>query len=137
MANEQNLIPAKPGEVRNKKGRGKGTKNWKTLFEKYLKQKYNPSKIGDKGISMPTEELQNKKLPAQDIIAIRFITKAMLKADKGDIELLANRTDGLLTQKMKVSGGFKTSDIVIPEGLTEDQYKEMFKKMQEEIKNDK
>jgi len=36
MANNENLIPAKPGEVRNPKGRGKGTLNNTTILRNIL-----------------------------------------------------------------------------------------------------
>lgn len=36
MANEHNLIPAKPGEVRNPKGKPKGTRNRSTIVREAL-----------------------------------------------------------------------------------------------------
>ena len=36
MANEQNLIPAKKGEIRNPNGRPKGAKNRSTIARKWL-----------------------------------------------------------------------------------------------------
>ena len=36
MPNEQNLIPAKKGEIRNPKGRGKGARNRKTIVREWL-----------------------------------------------------------------------------------------------------
>ena len=36
MPNEQNLIPAKKGEIRNPKGRGKGARNRATIVKQWL-----------------------------------------------------------------------------------------------------
>lgn len=36
MANDENLIPAKKGEVRNPKGKPKGTLNWSTVVKRLL-----------------------------------------------------------------------------------------------------
>ena len=37
MPNEQNLIPAKKGEIRNPRGRGKGARNRKTIVREWLR----------------------------------------------------------------------------------------------------
>lgn len=42
MANEKNLIPAKKGEVRNPKGRGKGRKDNATILREVLKARKEP-----------------------------------------------------------------------------------------------
>ncbi len=116
---QKDLIPAKKGDIRNPKGKPKGTKNWSTIFKKYANLKLVPAQIGKNGIDMPTEGLKNKKMQARDIIAIRLIMKAMAKADARDIELLINRMDGLLTQQMKLSGEVKNTNIqeMAPEQL--------------------
>lgn len=36
MANEQNLIPAKPGEIRNPKGKPKGTRHLSTVIQELM-----------------------------------------------------------------------------------------------------
>jgi hypothetical protein len=98
--NDNNLIPAKTGEKRNMKGRGKGAKNWSTIFKKYAKLKVKPS---DLGLKMPLEELNDKRLTIKDIIAMRLCLKAMTKTDARDIELLINRMDGLLKQPFEMT----------------------------------
>ena len=45
MANEQNLIPAKKGEVRNPNGRPKGTKNLKTIMRELENENFDWSKM--------------------------------------------------------------------------------------------
>ena len=53
MPNEQNLIPAKKGEIRNPKGRGKGARNRKTIVREWLmvEQDYkNPAIVTGKQI---------------------------------------------------------------------------------------
>lgn len=53
---------------------------------------------------MPNDELSNKQLTQQEIIAIRLFYKAMKKTDARDIELIINRMDGLLMQRTEISG---------------------------------
>jgi hypothetical protein len=100
MNNENLLPPAKKGEVRNPNGRPKGAKNWSTIFKKYAKLKIKPS---DLNIDMGNEDLANKKITQQDIVAIRLWLKAMKKCDARDIELLINRMDGLLKQPFEMT----------------------------------
>ena len=86
MANEENLIPAKKGEVRNPKGKPKGTKHWSTivkqiledeeLFEKIIEGKKNPKWIN----SLPKKNGANA-------IVVAMVTKA-LQGDKNAADWL-------------------------------------------------
>ena len=97
MANEQNLIPAKKGEVRNPKGRGKGVLNSKTRLLKLLElvtETKNPV----------TGEIEEFTLAEQLDMQIIF------KARKGDLkayEILMDRLEGKPKQstELEVSGG--------------------------------
>ena len=72
MPNEQNLIPAKKGEIRNPKGRGKGARNRKTIVMEWL---------------MVEQEFKNpltgtvETLSQADIMTLAIISKAR----KGDV----------------------------------------------------
>lgn len=48
MANEQNLIPARKGEIRNPKGKTKGVKNWSTIVRQLLADEEFADKILNK-----------------------------------------------------------------------------------------
>ena len=72
MPNEQNLIPAKKGEIRNPNGRGKGARNRKTIVREWL---------------MVDQEFKNpitgtvETLSQADIMTLSLISKAR----KGDV----------------------------------------------------
>ena len=72
MPNEQNLIPAKKGEIRNPKGRGLGARNRKTIVREWL---------------MVEQEFKNpitgtvETLSQADIMTLSLISKAR----KGDV----------------------------------------------------
>ena len=72
MPNEQNLIPAKKGEIRNKKGRGKGVRNRATIVREWLmvEQKFKNPLTG-----------QEEILSQADIMTLAVINKAR----KGDV----------------------------------------------------
>ena len=72
MPNEQNLIPAKKGEIRNKKGRGKGVRNRATIVKEWLmvEQKVKNPLTG-----------QEEILSQADIMTLAVINKAR----KGDV----------------------------------------------------
>ena len=127
---KEDLIPAKKGEVRNKKGRP-GVKNWSTLFRKYAKTKIKPSSID---VDMPDEKYFEKNMTIQDIIVIRLLYKAMKKTDARDIEMIINRMDGLLKQSIDIESSNLNTNIDYSD-LTEDEAKELFKKKQQEINN--
>ena len=97
MANEHNLIPAKKGEVRNPKGRGKGVLNSKTRLLRLLElvtETKNP-------VTGETEEFT---------IAEQLDMQIIAKARKGDLkayEILLDRLEGKPKQstEVEVSGG--------------------------------
>lgn len=97
MANEQNLIPAKKGEIRNPKGRGKGVLNSKTRLLRLLElitETKNP-------VTGETEEFT---------IAEQLDMQIISKARKGDLkayEILLDRLEGKAKQstEIEVSGG--------------------------------
>ena len=72
MANEQNLIPAKEGEIRNPKGRGKGVRGRATIVREWLmvEQKFKNPLTGKEEI-----------LSQADIMTLAVISKAR----KGDV----------------------------------------------------
>lgn len=81
MANEENLIPAKPGDVRNPKGKPKGTLNWSTIVKTILEDEelFN-SILEDKKKPKWVDKL-NKKNGAY-AIAVAMMTKAVSGDDK-------------------------------------------------------
>lgn len=97
MANEQNLIPAKKGEIRNPKGRGKGVLNSKTRLLRLLElvtETKNP-------VTGENEEFS---------IAEQLDMQIIAKARKGDLkayEILLDRLEGKPKQstELEVSGG--------------------------------
>lgn len=93
---KEDLIPAKKGEIRNPKGKPKGTKNFKTLYKKYLALTMKPD---ESGFDIPFVD-KNTKLSLKDMMILRHIKKAIGKADYKDIEMIINRVDGLLTQNI-------------------------------------
>jgi hypothetical protein len=92
MANEQNLIPAQKGEVRNPKGRGKGVLNSKTRLLKLLElvtTTKNP-------VTGEEEEFT---------IAEQLDMQIIAKARKGDLkayEILLDRLEGKPKQSTEV-----------------------------------
>jgi len=97
MANEQNLIPAQKGEVRNPNGRPKGVPNSKTRLLRLLElitETKNP-------VTGETEEFT---------IAEQLDMQIIAKARKGDLkayEILLDRLEGKPKQssEIEVSGG--------------------------------
>jgi len=67
VANDENLIPAKPGEVRNPKGRGKGTLNNTTILRNILLSKMTPEEKKKAGKSFdPRVYLFDKLIGASE-----------------------------------------------------------------------
>jgi hypothetical protein len=97
MANEQNLIPAQKGEVRNPNGRPKGVPNSKTRLLRILElvqKKRNPVTGQDEEFSIAEQ------------MDLQLISKA-LKGDMKAYEILLDRLEGKPKQstEVEVSGG--------------------------------
>ena len=97
MANEQNLIPAQKGEVRNPNGRPKGVPNSKTRLLRILElvqKKRNPVTGQDEEFSIAEQ------------MDLQLINKA-LKGDMKAYEILMDRLEGKPKQstEVEVSGG--------------------------------
>jgi hypothetical protein len=100
--NDENLIPAKKGEVRNPNGRKKGTKNFKTLYKQFLNLKMKPE---DSGFEIPYADA-DKELTLKEMMILRHIKKAIGKADYKDIQMIIDRVDGLLKQEVENNVNF-------------------------------
>jgi len=97
MANEQNLIPAKKGEVRNPNGKPKGVQNSKTRLLRLLElvqKKRNP-------ITGEEEEFT-----VLELMDMQIIVKA-LKGDQRAYQEVMDRLEGKAKQstEVEVSGG--------------------------------
>lgn len=104
--NDENLIPAKKGEVRNPKGKQKGTKNFKTIYKKYLELKLKPS---ESGFNIPFTE-DDKPISIKEMIILRHLKKALGKSGYKDIEMIINRVDGLLKQNIDIDNQITIND---------------------------
>jgi hypothetical protein len=104
---KEDLIPAKKGEIRNPKGKPKGTKNFKTLYKKYLALTMKPE---ESGFDIPFVD-KDIKLSLKDMMILRHIKKAIGKADYKDIEMIINRVDGLL--KQNIDTNIKTDKTIL------------------------
>ena len=76
--NEENLKPAKVGEVRNPNGRGKGSKNFKTILKHYLQAKIKMDK------SSPFVN-EGQEITAKDALMLKLVWYTMLKMTKSGI----------------------------------------------------
>lgn len=89
---KQNLKPAKKGEVRNPKGRGKGTPNLKTVLKRWL---------------FTTEKVKNpytkkdEELTQVDIMVMAQLGKAR-KGDTTAFNALLDRFDGRPKQSLDI-----------------------------------
>lgn len=91
-----NLIPAKKGEVRNPKGKPKGTKNFKTIIKEFLD-------VETDAMNPMSGKLEKLSVGQQVVIAL------LAKAKKGDVSAikeLFDRIDGKAEQKLIHEGGF-------------------------------
>ena len=103
MANEQNLIPAKKGEIRNPKGRGKGVRGRATIVREWLmvEQKFKNPLTG-----------QEEILSQADIMTLAVINKAR----KGDViafrELMDSGFGKVTNQSIPAGTRFKKGETI-------------------------
>lgn len=114
--NPQNLIPAKKGEVRNPKGRGKGVPNAKTRYQRILN-------LIEKVKNPVTGEIE------EFTVAEIMDMKIMQKARSGDLPAykeIMDRLEGKAAQSVDVtSDGEKISNMIyMPAKKSEDYDKE-------------
>jgi hypothetical protein len=93
MPNPENIIPPQPGEVRNPKGKPKGTKNRSTIARKWLEVMQDTK-------NPITGELE--KLSQEDLITLAMIHKAR-KGDVGAYKQLMDSGFGMPTQQIDVT----------------------------------
>jgi len=82
VANPENIIPPKKGEIRNPKGKPKGTKNRSTILKKWLKTKVT--------IKHP-ETKADIKVTLDDAIALGILREAV----KGNVAAFKEINDTL------------------------------------------
>jgi hypothetical protein len=91
MPNPENIIPPKPGEVRNPNGKPKGTKNRSTIARKWLE-------VMQDAKNPITGDLE--KLSQEDLITLAMIHKAR-KGDVGAYKQLMDSGFGMPTQQIE------------------------------------
>ena len=79
----EHLIPYKPGQSGNPKGKAKGTRSFKTIFRQILQSK----------MAYPEVTGHDKKIPVMDIIAMRTVKDAMA-GNHAARETILERTEG-------------------------------------------
>lgn len=112
MANEQNLIPAKKGEVRNPKGRTKGIPNAATRYQRLLNV---ITKIPDP----VTGKLQ--KFTQIELMDAKIIAKA-LGGDLPAYKEIMDRLEGKAKETVETNTTANTTVIIHDEARNEDAF---------------
>jgi hypothetical protein len=88
MDNKKHLIPAKKGEVRNPKGKPKGTKNKSTIFKEMLASKITGDlTVQEELITKLYEAMQGGDLKAIDLILNGAFGKDKQVVEQTNIEI--------------------------------------------------
>lgn len=103
MANNENLIPAGKGEVRNPKGKAVGTKSRKTLLRKWLE-------LNASVLTPITNAPQDGTI--EDAVNIALIKKA-LDGDVNAIKEINDTMYGKITEKHEILGELEVTGISI------------------------
>lgn len=106
MANEQNLIPAKKGEVRNPNGKPKGTKHLSTIIRNILDD-VDWSKTNLKNKDEVQKKYGNKGWDALTYVAI---TKAMA----GDPQAMKWLAENGYGKQMDITSNGETINLPVP-----------------------
>lgn len=102
MANDQNLIPAKKGDVRNPKGKAPGTKNRATILRKWIDTQKKFKDPTGKEVAGTLEDEIYLALIAKglekDVAAIKEINDTLYGkiADKSEVKTEGNITINLI-----------------------------------------
>jgi len=115
MAREDNLIPAKKGEVRNPKGRTKGSRNRSTIVKYWLE---TPKK-GRNPITGKEEALE-----IQDFMTLVQIVKA-LKGDVNAYRELMDSAYGRIENNVKLNANVNSSQ------MSQEEFLENLKRFKE------
>lgn len=101
MANDHNLIPAKPGEVRNPKGKPKGTKNRATIFKEFLELK--AAKVNFK--SLDAESLPDG-MTLEQAMHFKMIDNVISAGDTAAFKEIQDTLHGKITDKVETTHSF-------------------------------
>jgi len=115
MAREDNLIPAKKGEVRNPKGRTKGSRNRSTIVKYWLEM----TKKGRNPITEMAEVLE-----IQDHLTLALIGKA-LKGDVNAYRELMDSAYGRIENNVKLNANVNSSQ------MSQEEFLENLKRFKE------
>ena len=98
MANNDNLIPAKPGEIRNPNGKPKGTKNRSTLVRELLEARLDENHTYAQAM---TKAVMEKALSGDVGAWDKLFDSAFGKVtDKQEVDLKADVNSSDLTNKV-------------------------------------
>lgn len=115
MARQDNLIPAKKGEVRNPKGRTVGSRNRSTIVKQWLKM----TKKGKNPITEMVEVLE-----IQDLMTLALIGKA-LKGDVNAYRELMDSGHGTIEKNVKLNANVNSSQ------MSQEEFLDNLKKFKE------
>ena len=115
MARIDNLIPAKKGEVRNPKGRTKGSRNRSTVIKRWLEA----PKEGKNPITGEVEVLE-----VQDFLTLAQIGKG-LKGDTNAYRELMDGAHGRIENNVKLNANVNSSQ------MSQEEFLENLKRFKE------
>ena len=115
MARQDNLIPAKKGEVRNPKGRTVGSRNRSTIVKGLIEAPM-------KGKNPITGEIES--LEIQDFMTIALIVKA-LKGDVNAYRELMDSGHGTIEKNVKLNANVNSSQ------MSQEEFLDNLKKFKE------
>jgi len=114
MPHPENIIPPKKGEIRNPKGKPKGTKNRSTILKKWIKVRVT---IQDKA----NPSLKTVHGTVEDEIMLALINRAR----KGDVQAIKEINDTLYGKipNYEILAGDKENPLIPDRKLTDEERK--------------